>query len=94
MVEQHFDSWADAWIANEVAQGIAEGIAKGEEQGVQAGRRELLTKRVRRRSGTGTANTIAPLLDAVHSLPTLDEIDLWTVEGSSAAALTAKVRAL
>ena len=94
MVEQHIDSWADAWIANGVAQGMAKGIAEGKEQGAEAGRKELLMKLVRRRYGTGTANTIAPLLDAVHSLPTLEEIGLCLVEGTSAEALIAKIRAL
>ena len=85
MVEQHSNFWADAWIA----EGMAKGMARGE-----AGRKELLMKLVRTRYGAGTAAAIAPLLEAVHSLPTLDEIGLWIVEGSSADALLSKVRAL
>ena len=77
-----------------MAQGKAEGISKGEEQGAEAGRKELLMKQVRRRYGVDTANTIASLLDGVHSRPTLDEIGVWIVEGSGADAQLAKVRAL
>ena len=86
MVEQHSNFWADAWIA--------EGMARGAEQGAEAGRKELLMKLVRTRYGAGTAAAIAPLLEAVHSLPTLDEIGLWIVEGGSADALLSRVRAL
>ena len=82
MVEQHCDSWADAWIA------------KGEERGAKAGRKELLVKLVRKRYGAGTATAITPLLDKVHSLPTLDEIGLSIIDGNSADDLLAKLRKL
>ena len=94
MVEQHSNFWADAWIADGMAKGMADGMARGEERGAEAGRKELLMKQIRTRYGAGTAAAIAPLLEAVHSLPTLDEIGLWIVEGSSADALLAKVRGL
>ena len=110
MVEQHFDSWADPWIAKGFAQGFAKGFAqgfekgfvkgfekgfaKGEERDAEAGRKQLLVKLVRKRYGAGTATAIAPLLDEVHSLPTLDEIGLWIVDGSSADDLLSKLRKL
>ena len=90
MVEQHFDSWADAWIAK----GEKRGIAKGEERGAEAGRKELLVKQVRKRYGAGAATAIAPLLDEIRSLPALDEIGLWIVDGNSADDLLAKLRKL
>ena len=85
-MEQYLDSWTDALIAK--------GEARGEGQGAEAGRKELLMKLVLKRYGSDTAAAIAPLLEAIHSLPTLDEIGVWIVEYSSADALLARVRTL
>ena len=86
MLEQYLDSWTDALIAR--------GEARGEGIGAEAGRKELLMKQVLKRYGSDTAAAIAPLLEAVHSVPALDEIGVWIVECSSADALLARVRAL
>ena len=98
MLEQYLDSWTDALRAEGEAKGEARGEAKGEARGegkgAEAGRKELLMKLVLKRFGADAAAAIAPLLEAVHSLPTLDEIGLWIVEYNSADALLAKVRAL
>ena len=90
MLEQYLDSWTNALRA----EGEARGEARGEGKGAEAGRKELLMKLVLKRFGADAAAAIAPLLEAVHSLPALDEIGLWIVEYNSADALLAKVRAL
>ncbi len=78
MLDENFDSWADAWIA------------KGETKG----RKDLLLRQVRVRYGDSTATAIAPALDAVRSLPTLDDIGVWIVTCGTADALLARIRAL
>ena len=78
MLDENFDSWADAWIA------------KGETKG----RKDLLLRLVRERYGDSTATAIAPALDAVRSLPTLDEIGVWIATCGTADALLARIRAL
>ena len=102
MLEENFNSWADEWIAKGEERGLAKGeergLAKGEERGLAKGevkgRKDLLLRQVRERYGDSTASEIAPTLDAIRSLPTLDDIGVWIVTCGTADALLARIRAL
>ena len=98
MLEENFDSWADEWIAKGEKRGLAKGekrgLAKGEKRGEVKGRKDLLLRQVRERYGDSTASAIAPTLEAIRSLPTLDDIGVWIVTCGTADALLARIRAL
>ncbi len=94
MLEENFNSWADEWIARGEERGLAKGEERGLAKGEVKGRKDLLLRQVRERYGDSTASEIAPTLDAIRSLPTLDDIGVWIVTCETADALLARIRAL
>ena len=94
MLEDNFDSWADEWIAKGEERGLAKGEERGLAKGEVKGRKDLLLRQVRERYGDSTASAIAPTLEAIRSLPTLDDIGVWIVTCGTADALLARIRAL